>query len=211
MESKKNKYQPETEFEKKEFSELIDDLQSMNEEEVSENFDDQFFKKLQKVKPLPTLSLRMKSIISWLQPKPRMKVYAAVAVVAVILLLIIIMPFRTTQLPEKGIVQRDTLQLNIEKGTPNLNLKTQRSITNEAGKQIQSKTGELARTSYLKGLINDLDQKYGLALSAQNNSLQLLEEISESDSFKQNIEAKKSFSRDDTLKLFLQLLKNAKK
>ncbi len=209
MESKKNKYQPETDFEKKEFSELIDELQSMGEEKVSENFDEQFFEKLQKVKPLPSLSLRMKTIINWLQPKPRMKVYAAVVVVVVILLLIIILPFRTTQLPEKGIVQRDTLQLNIKKGTPNL--KAQRSITHETGKQIQSKTGELARTSYLKGLIKDLDQKYGLALSAKNNSLQLLEEISESDAFKQSIEAKKSFSRGDTLKLFLQLLKNIKK
>lgn len=209
MESKKkNKYQPETDFEKKELSELIDDLQSMNEEEVSENFDDQFFKKLQKVKPLPIVPSKTNTILSWLQPKPRMKVYAAVAAV-IILLLIIIIPFRTTQLPEKGIVQRDTLQLNIEKGPPNL--KAQRSITNETGKQIQSKTGELARTSYLKGLIKDLDQKYGLALSAKNNSLQLLEEISESDAFKQKIEAKKSFSRGDTLKLFLQLLKNIKK
>jgi hypothetical protein len=209
MDSKKNKYQPETDFEKKEFSKLINNIRQSDEEKVSDEFEKNFFTELHKVKPVMPLGLRIKTKINFYFEQRRIKLFAvAVTAVAFFLVVAILSIKEHPQIGKNSISRKDSSQIEPEKNQ--MNIQEQKNIATQDEKQLKAQTGKKTETAYWKGIMRDLNQKYGFSLSDKTNSSELLREITEGELFKKNIERKNILKRDDTLKILIQLLRKIK-
>ena len=209
MESKKNKYKPETDFEKKEFSKLIDNINQLDKEKVSEEFEKKFFAELQKVKPALPFGMRIKARIKLYLEQRKVKVFAVVTTIVAFFLVVVLLSIKEHPTQEKIIIsQKDSAQIDLEKNRTNIQDGKNRVAHDE--QQLKTHTGKITETIYWKGIMRDLNQKYGFSLSDKTNSYDLLKEITDGELFKKNIEGKNIPKRDDTLKLLIQLLRKIK-
>ncbi len=207
MESKKNKYKSETEFEKKEFSGLIEKLGNIPEEKVSDKFDNKFSKELDLTTiPIP-VQIKIKNIFTSASEYHPLKLYAIVSMAAVILLIFIVLPIKDSRIPDKVLTQADSTKSSLEQKS--LKNGTEDILANE--KTFKADSSAIKNKSiYLKSLINDLEIRYGLGLNKKENPSELINKIIEGEMFRKSFENKENLKRSDTLKILFEIISGRK-
>lgn len=207
MESKKNKYKSETEFEKKEFSGLIEKLGNLDEEKVSDNFDDKFSKELDRTTiPIP-VRVKIKNIFTSTSEFHPWKLYAIVSMAAVILLIFIVLPIKDSTTTDKVLTQADSTKSSLEQKS--LKNETENILANENTSTTDSSAIK-NKSIYLKSLINDLEIRYGLGLNKKESTSELINKVIEGELFSKSIENMKNLKRGDTLRILFEIFSGKK-
>lgn len=202
-----NKYKPESDFEKEEYSGLINKLVNLEKEKVSEEFETKFADALKRatftVFTKETLLNRLDLFFA-LRP---VKVVTFSAAIVIILLLFLSLPIKDYKMPEKIMTQNysiksDSIQKTmIQKG----NTKDQPLFNSN---QLNDKSAnDVANFSYVHKLIKDLETTYGLTLQEKDAPEKIINEIMKGKYFQQSLESRKNLLRSDTLKILFNIIK----
>lgn len=192
MDSKKKTYKAEAEFEKSEFSDLIDAIRNIKEEKVSEEFDNKLLSELDNINVSKTFFQNLLYAIRSIKENHPFKVYTITAVAAIILLIFIVLPLKETKTPDKILSANDSVKL----------------FTDQKPGNIEKES--LNKSDYLKSLIKDLESRYGLSMAAKENPYGLVDSIMEGEIFRKSIESRENLKRSDTLKLLFKIISEKK-
>lgn len=192
MDSNKKTYKAEAEFEKSEFSDLIDAIRNIKEEKVSEEFDNKLLSELDNINVSKTFFQNLLYAIRLIKENHPFKVYTITAVAAIILLIFIVLPFKETKTPDKILSANDSVKL----------------FTDQKPGNIEKES--LNKSDYLQSLIKDLESHYGLSMAAKENPYGLVDSIMEGEIFRKSIESRENLKRSDTLKLLFEIISEKK-
>lgn len=208
MDLKKKKYKPETEFEKNEFADLIDALSKIEEVKVSEEFDNNFLSGLDTIKVPRTFKQKLFYSFRTIKENHPIKLYTITATAAIILLIFVVLPFKESKMPEKVFTNIDSTKSFIDQNSLNREYDENNNITTAENKTAVKDS--LNKSVYLKSLINDLDNRYGLSISTKEKSTELINKIIEGNLFQKSIENRENLKRSDTLKLLFKIITEKK-
>ena len=200
-------YEPE-DFEKDTFAKLIQKIKNIKKEEVSEEFDEKFFRELKTV-PQKPWSVRVKNclnekygyledFLTYRSPKLVYAMSAAVIVIMLALIVIVFQPFKMDQKP----------QFTEEVTPPKDTIKVQPKDTSATKGIEKFEDQNLAHSQkYLQELLRDINEPKSF-VPTEKMTMNRMQEILSSNSFNKTIDSLSKLnpvSRMDSIRLVKRL------